>query len=95
MEGFWVKKRLNREKLKAFIVRRKANYLGLLTITLVSLIATLVLALRHSRRTGILVVVTVLLLVLCALQTFKMRSSYRTMHSFHGLRKKKNRDAQA
>ena len=90
-----MKKRFNREKLKAFIVRRKANYLGLLTITAVSLIATLALALRHSRRTGILVVVSILLLILCALQTYKMRSSYRTIPSFHGFRKKKKRDAQA
>ena len=91
-----MKRRLDREKLKAFIVRRLANFYGLIAITLISLIATLALFMRRSPRTGILVVVTLLLLALCALQVFKMRSSYRTIPSFRGSRKKRNeKDAQA
>ena len=91
-----MKKRFDREKLKAFIFRRKVNFYGLLAITAVSALSTLALFMRRSPRAGILVAVTVLLALLCGLQSFKIRSSYRTMPSFRGFRKKKrNQDAQA
>ena len=91
-----MKRRFDHEKLRAFIFRKRANFFGLLAITVISAVATVVLALLHSKRTGILVVVTVLLALLCALQSYKMRSSYRTMPSFRGFRKKKrSQDAQA
>ena len=96
MEEFSVKRRFDHKKLKAFIFRKRANFFGLLAITVISAIATVILALLHSRRTGILVVVTVLLALLCALQSYKMHSSYRTMPSFRGFRKKKrSQDARA
>ena len=91
-----MKKRFDREKLKAFIFRKRANFFGLVAITVISAVATLALFLRRSPRTGILVAVTVLLALLCALQSFKMRSSYRTIPSFRGFRKKrKDQDAKA
>ena len=96
MEEFSVKRRFDHEKLRAFIFRKRANFFGLLAITVISAVSTLVLAMLHSQRTGILVVVTVLLALLCVLQFYKMRSSYRTMPSFRGFRKKKRSlDAQA
>ena len=82
--------RINRERIKAFILRKKANFFGLLAITALSVIATLLAALFGFHRTEILAIVTVLLILLCLLQLYKMRSSYRTMPSFRGFRKKKN-----
>ena len=88
-----MKRRFDREKLKAFIIRRKVNFFGLLAITAVSALSTLALWLMHSPRTRILVAVTVLLMLLCALQAYRMRSSYRTMPDFRGFRKKRKQKA--
>lgn len=83
--------KLNRERLKAFILRRKLNAFGLLSITVASVLITLLCALIGFPRTDILAVVTVLLVVLCFVQAFRMRSSFRTIRSFKGSRKKKRR----
>ena len=84
-----MKHRINRERIKAFVLRKKANFFGLLAITALSVVITLLASLSGFRRTGILAVVSVLLVFLCLLQLYKMRSSYRTMHSFRGFRKRK------
>ena len=83
--------KLNRERLKAFILRRKLNAFGLLFITVASVLITLLCALIGFPRTDILAVVTVLRVVLCFVQAFRMRSSFRTIRSFKGSRKKKRR----
>ena len=83
--------KLNRERLKAFILRRKLNAFGLLSITVASVLITLLCALIGFPRTDILAVVTVLLVVLCFVQAFRMRSSFRTIRSFKSSRKKKRR----
>ena len=83
--------KLNRERLKAFILRRKLNAFGLLSITVASVLITLLCALIGFPRTDILAGVTVLLVVLCFVQAFRMRSSFRTIRSFKGSRKKKRR----
>ena len=85
-----MKHRINRERIKAFVLRKKANFFGLLAITALSVVITLLASLSGFRRTGILAVVSVLLVFLCLLQLYKMRSSYRTMHSFRGFRKRKD-----
>ena len=53
-----------RKRIKAFILQRKLNKLGLLVITLMSAIITLICALKGFARTDVLVIVTVLLVVL-------------------------------
>lgn len=82
-------RKLNREKLKAFIERRKANAAGLLVITALSAVITLVCAVTGFARTDILALVTIALIVLCVVQMYKMRSSFRTIRSFKGSRKRK------
>lgn len=82
--------KINRERLKAFLLRRKLNAMGLLVITAFSLIITIICALCSFPRTGILAFVTALLVLLCFIQAFRMRSSYRTIRAFKGSRKKKN-----
>ena len=83
MKGF------NQERLRAFIQRRRINALGLLILTFMSAIMTIICALQGFSRTNILAVITVLLVVLCLIQEIKLRRSYRTIHSFKGSRKKK------
>ena len=50
-----------RKRFKAFILQRKLNTLGLLVITLMSAIITLICALKGFARTDVLVIVTLLL----------------------------------
>lgn len=83
MKGF------NQERLRAFIQRRRINALGLLILTFMSAIMTIICALQGFSRTNILAVITVLLVVLCLIQEIKLRRSYRTIRSFKGSRKKK------
>ena len=78
-----------RERLKAFLLRRRLNAFGLLSITALSALITLAGALCGFRRTDILAVITLLLVVLCFVQGYRMRSSFRTIRSFRGARKKK------
>lgn len=86
--------RLNKEKLKAFIERRKINFFTLLLITVVSALITLAGALMNisSRKLELMVMVTVAFVILCFIQAFKMRKSFRTIRAFKGKRKK-NRHA--
>ncbi len=84
---------LNKEKLRKFFFRRRINFLTLLVITLMSIAVTLI-----CRATGfipgrmvILEIVSLLLIVLCAVQVYRMRTSFRTMKDFKGKRKKKKK----
>ena len=83
-------KKFNKERLKAFITRRKTNALGLIILTIASALITLLCALSGFKRTGVLVFVTSALIALCLLYALKNRKSFRTMKSFKGWRKKKN-----
>lgn len=85
--------KLNRERLKAFFFRRRINFMTLLVITFLSIAVTL-----FCRMTGfipgrivILEIVSLLLIVLCIVQAYRMRRSFRTMRNFKGRRKKKAR----
>ncbi|MBQ7825769.1 MAG: hypothetical protein IJ337_05385 [Clostridia bacterium] len=84
MKGF------NKARLRAFIQRRKINAMGLLMITFVCALITVVCAIQGFSRTSILSVITILLVVLCFIQEIKLRKGYRTIKSFKGSRKKKN-----
>lgn len=83
---------INKEKLRAFVDRRKMNALGLMILTFMSAVITAVCAVKGFERTDILAVVTVLLVLLCFVQEIKLRKSYRTMKSFKGTRKKKSEE---
>ena len=82
MKGF------NKERLRAFIQRRRINALGLLVITFLSAVITIYCAITGFKRTEILAVVTVLLVILCFVQEIKLRKGFRTIRSFKGSRKK-------
>lgn len=82
-------RKLNRQKLKAFIERRKINTFGLLSITVLSAVITFICALSGFARTDLLTLVTIALIILCIVQMYKMRSSFRTIRSFKGSRKRK------
>lgn len=84
-------KTINRKKLGEFFLRRKMNFLSLLAVTLMSIAVTIICALTGfiRERLGILVLVSVLLMMLCIIQTFRMKSSFRTMKDFKGKRKRK------
>ena len=84
-----MKKPLNREKLRAFIQRRRINAAGLLVITLFSAVITVICAFKHFPRTDLLAVVTLLLVVLCFIQELKLRRSFRTLRSFKGFHRRK------
>lgn len=85
--------KLNREKLKAFLYRRRSNTLGLLLITAFSIVVTLLCAMTGFKRTDILAGVCVLLVLLCIVQLYRVRKSFRTIRSFRGIRRKKKKDA--
>lgn len=68
-----------RQRFKNFILRRKLNSLGLLVITLMSILITLVCALRGFAYTDILIFVSVLLVALCFVQAVKLKKSFRTI----------------
>ncbi len=72
--------------------RRKINTFGLMAITAVSAVITLTCALLGFARTELLALVTLLLVVLCVVQMYKMRSSFRTIRSFKGARKRKPKE---
>lgn len=84
-------RKINCEKLKAFVERRKINTLGLVAITAVSAVITLACALSGFARTDILVLITIALVILCVVQMYKMRSSFRTIRSFKGSRKRRQK----
>lgn len=84
--------RFNSEKLRAFLIRRRINSFGLFLITLTSALITLICGLRgiSAVKLDLLVWVTIALILLCFIQAFKMRKSFKTLHSFKGHRKKKH-----
>lgn len=84
MKGF------KRDRLRAFIQRRKINALGLLLTTFVCALITILCAIQGFDRTGTLGVITILLVILCFIQEIKLRKGFRTMKSFKGSMKKKN-----
>ena len=84
-----MKKPFNREKLHAFIQRRRINAVGLLVITLLSALVTVICAFKRFVRTDLLAVVTLMLVVLCFIQEMKLRSSFRTLRSFKGFHRRK------
>jgi len=89
--------KINREKLKAFLIRRRINAFGLFFITVMSSIITLFCTFTDisSRKLDLLIFVTIALVVLCFIQAFKMRKSFRTIRSFKGIRKKKDQTKSA
>ena len=86
-----MKKPLNKEKLRAFIQRRQINAVGLLVITLVSAIITVICAFKRFPRTDLLASVTLLLVLLCLVQEVKLRSSFRTIHRYKGFHRRKKK----
>ncbi len=85
-------RKIKREKQKAFIERRKINTFGLMLITAVSAVITLACALSGFARTDILALITIALVILCVVQMYKMRSSFRTIRSFKGSRKRRPKE---
>ena len=85
--------KLNGEKLKSFLCRRKSNTLGLFMITAFAVVITLLCALTGFKRTDFLAIVCVLMLLLCIVQLYRVRKSFRTIRAFKGMRKKKKREA--
>ena len=81
-------KAFNKERLRAFIQRRKINALALLVLTFLFAIVTVICAVNNFPRADILAVITILMVVLCMVQEVKLRRSYRTIRSFKGSRKK-------
>ena len=83
--------RFNKEKFKTFLLRRRTNAFGLFVITLTSALITLICGLRGiaAKKLDLLIWVTIALIVLCFIQAFKMRKSFKTIRSFKGHRKKK------
>ena len=67
-----------RQRFKNFILRRKLNVLGLLVITVMSALITLVCAIRGFVYTDILFIVS-LLVALCFVQSIKLKKSFRTI----------------
>ena len=84
-----IKKALRTDKLRAFIERRRINTIGLLVLTLFSLVLTILGALVSFPRTYILAFVTVMLVLLSAVQIFKLRSGFRTIRDFRGYRRRR------
>lgn len=84
-----LKKKINKDVLKAFIQRRKINALGLIVITAVSAAFTLLGALTGFSRTNILAIITVLMVLLCLVQMLKNGRGFRTLRTSKTLFKKK------
>lgn len=82
-------RKINTEKLKAFLLKRKANTLGLFLMTFCALLVTLACALTGFPRTDILAFVCILMVLLCIVQLYRVRKAFRTIRSFKGIRRKK------
>ena len=82
-----------RQRFKNFILRRKLNVLGLLVITVMSALITLVCAIRGFVYTDILFIVSLLLVALCFVQSIKLKKSFRTIHHFKGSRHRSHEHA--
>ena len=87
-----MKHRISRAKFKEFIMRRKVNAYTLLALTVFSAVITFLCAMQGFHRTDVLVGVTIALIVLCIVQAYKLRSSFRTIKMFRGVRKKRRRE---
>ncbi|MBP3656271.1 MAG: hypothetical protein J6K32_06190 [Clostridia bacterium] len=87
--------KINGEKLKLFLYRRKTNTLGLFLIAALSVAVTLICALIGFPRTDILAGVSLLLILLCIVQLYRLRKSFRTIPSFKGQRKKRKAKEEA
>lgn len=86
-------RKINKERLKSFVLNRKLNAFGLLSVTLLSVLITVFCAIRNFPRTNILLICTLLLIVLCFVQQFRMHSSFRRLPSFKGRRRKRKKKA--
>ena len=84
-----------RQRFKNFILRRKLNVLGLLVITVMSALITLVCAIRGFVYTDILFIVSLLLVALCFVQSIKLKKSFRTIRHFKGSRHRSHEHASA
>lgn len=85
-----------RQRFKNFILRRKLNTLGLLVITLMSGLITIVCAVRGFSHTDILILVTALLVILCFVQKVKLKKSFRTLpHHFKSAQRIHSRENDA
>lgn len=84
--------KINRERLKAFLLRRKLNAVSLLSITVISILISILCAVSGFAHTDIILIVTALLVLLCFIQAYKMRRSYRTLRAFKGSPRRKKRD---
>lgn len=80
-----------REKLRAFLLRRKTNAMGLLVLTIMCAVISLLCAFSDFPHTDLLLLVTGLLILLCFVQAFKLRKSFRTIHTSSALRRKRKR----
>ena len=83
------KESLRTDKLREFIQRRRINTIGVFILTLFSLVLTILGALVSFPRTYILAFVTVMLVLLSAVQIIKLRSGFRTIRDFHGYRRRR------
>ena len=86
--------RINRSKWKEFFFRRKINMTTLLVITLMSVVITGICLIAGflPERITLLELVTAALIVLSIVQTYRMKSSFRTMKDFKGKRKKRTKE---
>ena len=80
--------KLNKQVVKSFISRRKTNALGLSLITAASVIITLICAMTNFAHTDVIALVTIAFVILCLVQSIKMRKAFRTIRKFKGWRKK-------
>ena len=82
-------KMINRKKLGEFFMRRKLNFLSLISVTLISIAVTVICMITGFVRDRLIMLVTIsaLLVLLCVIQSFRMKSSFRTMKAFKGKRK--------
>ena len=74
-----------RQRFKNFILRRKLNVLGLLVITVMSALITLVCAIRGFVYTDILFIVSLLLVALCFVQSIKLKRASAPFRSISRL----------
>ena len=82
---------VNKNKMKKFFFRRRINLATLLVITLLSVAVTVICRITGfiPGRMIILELVSLLLIVLCVVQTYRMRSSFRTIKDFKGKPRKR------
>lgn len=83
----------NHKRFREFIFRRKLNAFGLLALAILSSIITIFCAVIGFHRTDMLIIVTVLIFILGVVQNIKLRSSFRTLKSARGIRKKTSRSS--